>query len=69
MRRTRRDARWLPLAVIATALVLAPCEPASVLVLAVFALVLTGRTAIGVLALGLAAAAAQVLPAPDKNGG
>jgi len=64
VRRAAASARWLPAGAVATALVLAPCEPASALVLAIFAVLLAGwRTALGVLALGLAAAAAQVLPA------
>jgi len=63
LRRAASRALWLPAAVVATGLVFAPCEPASALVLALFALALAGRRALGVLALGLGAAAVQVLPA------
>ena len=61
-RRALASARWLPAAVIAAALVLAPCEPASALVLGVFAIALAGWRALGVLVVGLGVAAAQVLP-------
>src|SRR5262249_18353500 len=61
-RRALVNPRWLPAAVIAAALVLAPCEPASALLLRALTVALAGWRALGVLALGLGVAAAQVLP-------